>query len=177
MCIDTSFEVSWCTSCNHMISAIHLGDLGPEGIDRNSRRARALMMHFAEEWSTAEGPDRVHWVACHDMAVVSVVLGKGLLEQGNPDCLIGTDAGKQCVVAISPLLQRQPVVDDDCVRDAKGVEIDAVDSIRTQRVLAVEEHSLQSVGSLCKCGGADDEPAVANEALTNVFGSDALGAE
>lgn len=123
-------------------------------------------MPYVEVWSATEGPDRVHKVASREMLVVSVVLGKSLLEQWGPECLIGADSSEHCPVATGvPMSQRQPVVDDDCVRDAKGIEVDGVDSIWAQlvliSVLTEEENFLHSVGFLCKCGGTGEEPAVA----------------
>ena len=49
------------------------------------------------------------------MIVVAVVLGKGLLEDGTPDCSICANPG---ILGATILIQGQVIIDDDSMRDA-----------------------------------------------------------
>ena len=119
----------------------------------------------------------VHRIASHDVVVVAVVLGEGLLENGHPESLVGPDMSEEGIVAVAPLLHRQPVVDYDGVRDAQRPDIDAVDAVRAEAVGRVEEDLLQAVWNLSDCGSARQEPAVADVALAHVVGFDPFVAE
>ena len=113
----------------------------------------------------------------HDVLVVAVVLGDGLLQNGHPESLVGPDMGEEGVVAPAPRLQGQPVVDYDGVLDAQRPDIDAVDAVRAEAVGRVEEDLLQAVRDLGDCGSARQEPAVADVALAHVGGCDPFLAE
>ena len=113
----------------------------------------------------------------HDVLVVAVVLGEGLLQNGHPESLVGPDMSEEGIVAVAPRLHRQPVVDYDGVLDAQRPDIDAVDAVRAEAVGRVEEDLLQAVWNLSDCGSARQEPAVADVALAHVIGFDPIVAE
>jgi hypothetical protein len=60
--------------------------------------------------------------------VVAVVLCEGFLEDRTVDGFVFSDFSVQCSVGVSVLLKWEVVVDNDCVRDAKGVELESVDT-------------------------------------------------
>ena len=73
--------------------------------------------------------DGSSWVAANDVFVVAMVLGKGFLEDGTIDRFIPTWLGVHSMVFITPLLKWEIVIDNDCVRDTKGVELNGVDTV------------------------------------------------
>ena len=85
---------------------------------------------------TSESADCLRWVTADDVLVVAVVLGEGFLEDGSPDCSIRANAG---VLGLAICVKGQVIIDDDCVRDAEGVEVDSVDTHRVDFVHIVEE--------------------------------------
>ena len=86
---------------------------------------------------TSESADCLRWVTANDVLVVAVVLGKGFLEDGSPDCSIRANAG---ILGLAISIQGQVIIDDDCVRDAEGVEVDTVDTHWADFIHVVEEN-------------------------------------
>lgn len=77
------------------------------------------------------------------MAVVAVVLGKGLLEEWSPESLVKTHLGEGGGVrAIPPFPNGQEVVDNDSVRDTKRVEGDSIDALVS--LLILDEDALDT---------------------------------
>ena len=104
------------------------------------------------------------------MIVVAVVLGKGLLKDGTPDCSICANPG---ILGAAILIQGQVIIDDDGVRDAEGVKVDSVDTQFAYFVHIVEEDLFHTTRVLSYGRGGSHEPTVADRALANVCGPDA----
>ena len=168
-----------CRRRDHVIDVVVLVDPVPE---RDC--LQALLVRPVDVLVPNAGPrcpmqcaEGVHRVAGHDVLVVAVVLGEGLLQNGHPESLVGPDMSEEGIVAVAPRLHRQPVIDYDGVLDAQRPDIDAVDAVRAEAVGRVEEDLLQAVWNLSDCGSARQEPAVADVALAHVVGFDPLVAE
>ena len=97
-------------------------------------------------------------------------LGEGLLKDGTPDCSI---CANHCVDGAAIFLQGQVIVDDDCVRDAEGEEVNSVDAFRADLVNVVEEDLLHATRVLSDGRSGSHEPTVADRALANVCRPDA----
>ena len=100
------------------------------------------------------------WVAANDVFVVAMVLGKGFLEDGTIDRFIPTWLGVQSMVFIIPFLKWEIVIDNDCVRDTKGVELDGVDTVVAY--IVVQEDLLEAASFFGKGRSSGNEPAVAD---------------
>ena len=108
--------------------------------------------------------------------VVAVVLGKGLLKNYTPNGAIRPRFGcVRGVCSVASFINGHVVVDNDRVRDTKGVEIHTVDAIGAQLVFSVQEDRIQAALLLSECRGSGQEPTVANLALSDVLRSDAIG--
>ena len=164
---------------DHVINCVVLVDPLPERDCLQAFLVRPvdLLVPNAGRRAPMQCAKGVHRVAGHDVLVVAVVLGEGLLQNGHPESLVGPDMSEEGIVAVAPLLHRQPVVDYDGVLDAQRPDIDAVDAVRAEAVGRVEEDLLQAVWNLSDCGSARQEPAVADVALAHVVGFDPLVAE
>ena len=77
------------------------------------------------------------------MVVVSVELCESFFEDRTPNSSIFSDLGVECA-AFCALLQRQVIVDDNCVRDTKGIEVYSVDADLADLVYVVEEDLLHA---------------------------------
>ena len=168
-----------CRRRDHVIDVVVLVDPVPERDCLQALLVRPVdvLVPNAGPRCSVQCAKGVHRVAGHDVVVVAVVLGEGLLKNGHPESLVGPDMSEEGVVAVAPLLHRQPVVDYDGVRDAQRPDIDAVDAVRAEAVGRVEEDLLQAVWNLGDCGSARQEPAVADVALAHVVGFDPCVAE
>ena len=100
------------------------------------------------------------WVTANDVFVVAMVLGKGFLEDGTIDRFIPTWLGVQSMVFITPLLKWEIVIDNDCVRDTKGVELNGVDTVVAY--IVVQEDFLEATSFFGKGRSSGNEPAVAD---------------
>lgn len=119
-------------------------------------------------------------VSTFDMLVVSMVLGKGLLNDGNPEGTFITSIlviTKTSEVGVAVGVKGEEVVDDDGVGHAESVEVYSVDAVGTDGVIRVEENFLHAAWNLSENRSARHEPAVADGALADIFVSDASGAE
>ena len=114
-------------------------------------------------------------IAADDVFVVAMVLGKGFLEDGTIDRFIFTYQSVQSMVIRAELFNWKIVVDNDCVRDSKGVKLHGVDAVGAQ--LFVHEHFLQAAGFFGKGRSRRNEPAVADCSLTHVLRRHTIFAE
>ena len=101
-------------------------------------------------------------------------LGEGLLKDGTPDCSI---CANHCVDSAAIFLQGQVIVDDDCVRDAEGVEVNTVDTFRVDLIYVVKKDLLHATWVLSDGRGGGHEPAVADRALADIRRSHTVGSE
>jgi len=112
------------------------------------------------------------------MFVVSVILGKSLLENDGPQGSVRANLGEQrFVCSIIALLKRKVVIDNDGVGNTKSPEVDAVDTLRVEILCLVEEDLLHAAGEFSNRRGGSQEPAVAKRALVDVVGRDTIAEE
>ena len=78
--------------------------------------------------SSSQGHNSTYGVARNQMSVVSVVFGKGLLEDGSPERLVrlGSVGKYSHILTVAKLLKGQVVVDNDRCLDAHVVEMDGI---------------------------------------------------
>lgn len=113
-----------------------------------------------------------------DMGVVAVVLGEGLLDDGDPHGAVSAEVREQgAIVTVPKLAHGQPVIDNDGVGDAESVEVDAVGTLRVELSVGVEEDLLHAAGPLSNGRAGREEPAVAEGALDDVISADAIAEE
>ena len=119
-------------------------------------------------------------VSTFDMLVVSMVLGKGLLNDGNPEGTFITSIlviTKTSEVGVAVGVKGEEVVDDDGVGHAESVEVYSVDAVGADRIRAVEEHFLDRAWDLCHGSARGEEPAVAKRSLLDIVGLNSIGTE
>jgi len=125
---------------------------------------------FSLVGTTEHGLDSSAGPASFDVNVVSVVLCKSLFEDCTPDGAVSADVGVFCPISTVVVLhQRQVVVNDDCVGHAESVKVDSVDSLTVQRTHIIEEDLLHAAWHFGDTGGCGEEPAVAENTLSNVI--------
>lgn len=113
-----------------------------------------------------------------DMGVVAVVLGEGLLDDGDPHGAVSAEVREQgAIVTVPKLAHGQPVIDNDGVGDAESVEVDAVGTLTVELSVGVEEDLLHAARPLSNGRAGREEPAVAEGALDDVISADAIAEE
>lgn len=83
-------------------------------------------MEFNVVGGTGEGAHSPAGVSTNNILVVTLVLGEGLLENGNPERAVGAELGEDGSTAVN---NGEEVVDDHGVRNTKSVEVDSVDTV------------------------------------------------
>lgn len=158
-----------------MTLSLVLGNLAPEILLADST---LLSVVVDVERSIAHGAGSDSCVAADDVLVVTVILGEGFLDDGNPEgtfiALFSpiTEASEE---GIALAVQRKVVINDDGVRNTESEEVHSVDAVWAKLVCIVEEHFLNSAWDLCHCGAGRQEPAVAESSLLNVIGVHTIG--
>ena len=86
-----------------------------------------------------------------NVQVVSMILGKSLLNNGHPEgaCITsGLAFTEASTKGIAFFREWKVVVDDDGVGHPKGVEVDSIDAVGADLILAVQEHLFDSAWDL-----------------------------
>ena len=109
------------------------------------------------------------------MAVVSVELAEGLLQNRSPEGLIGAHLREDGGGMGAPSLDGDVIVDNDRVRDAERVEVHSVDA--PVALLIVHEDSLDAAWLLREGRDGGQEPAVADRALADIRRSHTIGSK
>ena len=159
------------TACHDVSAVVALLEESPEAGEvvciicvLNLRVGRAI-----------DSANRQRRVSTCDVIVAAVELCESFFEDRTPNRPICSDLGVDGAAIV--LIQRQVVVDDNCVRDSKGVEVHSVDTDRADLIHVVEEDLLHATGVLSDGRGGGHEPAVADRALANVCRPDARRTE
>ena len=124
---------------------------------------------------TIDSANCQRWVATCDVIVVAVILCESFFEDRTPNSSISSDLGVDGAAIV--FIQRQVIVDYNCVRDTKGVEVHSIYTDRADLVHVVEEDLLHATRVLSDGRGGGHEPAVANRALANVCRPDTCRTE
>ena len=95
---------------------------------------------------TVESSDGLGRITANDMFEVAVVLGEGFLDDRTKEGLVCSNLGIHCIPGASiPRWRKwEPVVDNDCVGDAEGVEIKSVDAGVAHFVVFIQEDALHT---------------------------------
>ena len=158
-------------ACDDILFLVGLNQLRPEII------RFGICVGVPHPRSTIEGLDANHTETALSVTIVAMVLGKGLLKDGWPHGLVRTDLSKDCSKgSITIRFQRKVVINDDCVRDAKGPEVNGIDASRVQLVRGVVEDFLQATRNFSEGRSCRFVPAVAEEALPDIVDGDAIAA-
>ena len=73
--------------------------------------------------------------------------------------------------------QRQEVIDKDCVRHTKSVEVHAIDASLSLQVIVVEEELLDAPWEFSEGSGSSHDPTVTDGALAHITGRDTFVSE
>ena len=135
-------------------------------------------MQLVEGGRSCEGQSSLSRVTLDDMLVVSVQLGESFLENGTPQRRIFADMPEHGLpavrlVRILDFLQREEVINQDCMLHAQRIQIDPVNAIRVQAVGRIEEYFLQTMWFLCQSACNRHKPAVSDGVLPDVHRGDA----
>ena len=123
---------------------------------------------------TGKGSDTFVSFTCFSVKVVSMELGKGLLNERSPEGIVITEFGENSGFrTINFSYYRKPVINDNSGWESEAVEFEAVDSCSVLLVFFVEEDLLDTAWHLGKRSAGSQEPAVSDETLVDVTGDDA----
>lgn len=111
------------------------------------------------------------------MLVVSLVLCVSLLKDGDPEGAVVVSNHVVCDSSVAELaraVQWHLVVDNDSVGKAERLEVDSVDAIGTNLILAVQENRFDLAWDLGHGGACSKEPTVAKATLVDVIEVDSI---
>ena len=135
-CILSEVVVAFGAACHDVSVVVAILEEFPEVVEA------LLCMNNLFGGGTIDSADCQRRVTTCDVVVIAVELRESFFEDRTPDCSICSDLGVKGAVIF--LIQRKVIVDNNCVRDTKGVKVHSVDTDRADLVHVVEEDLLHT---------------------------------
>lgn len=139
-------------------------------------------MVYPDGWGAGQSPRGFPGVSSDQVLIVTTMLGHRLFENGSPQGLVICDVREQSFELnfasqkVWLLLQRQKVVDDDRVLDAKRKKVHSIDALVAKLARLLVEKLFKAIRLLGQGRGSGKEPAVAESPLEDILEGDAVGA-
>ena len=131
--------ITRCPSLNDVVSAVVRHQRFPKLFHSNVFLSKhpAASVEMNSVGRASESSHRVDRIATFQVLVVAIVLGKCLLQDGNPDAIVVADMREESRQTCACLPQGQPVIDDDRVGHTERVDVDAIDASLAHSVLVI----------------------------------------